>query len=736
MDDDARKYISELPDYGSPVTIGQLIHHTAGVRDWSSLMLFAGKDSRYEHHFDNDDVLALICRQKSLEYLPGSQYRYSSSGYVLLTEVIERVTGQSLVEFADEQLFTPLGLEHTFFDASYATVLPDRVESYRRTPDGRYERWLKLFDLYGDGGLITTVNDLAKWSAAFHEDRIAEPGIVKLMTTRGKLNSGEEIDYAMGLHYDNHREHATIRHNGGMLGYVAEGVHFPDLKLSVVVCGNTNEAWITGLAYDVADVFLPNGQVADLPAKPNLKPEPRRGSPDDYCGYYWNSAANFFRRVWYDSGNLWFDSGDGTRQLKLHQTDEYGFNLIDNSHAIAYVSLRPDADGTMTVYYDDPAPSADFVARKYDPTPPSSVDELTPLVGAYESDELPARYEFAIREAKLTMQINDGAPVTVFPPEDSRFIWNSKNMLWIGYGEIVFTRQDTGVVDGFTIGDARVSGVKFARVSKGGSVPTITVTPIGDNPDAGRFIDVGDAQIYYEVYGVGPPLLLLHGGLYGYISEFNAVIPELSKSFRVIAVATRGHGRSEIGSRGFSYRQFAEDAAKVLEKETTAPAYVIGFSDGARTAYHLAAFHPGLVRKVVGIGSGHKITDKARDWARSLAEVTFTEQNRDFVERRKRLMREPHRWTEFFNKLRESYVSGPQLADSDAARVSCELLLIGADADHNNSPLDIVHSRDTFGRASLAIVPNCDHVGLIKRREVWSNLVLPFLAASSPYVGP
>ena len=125
----------------------------------------------------------------------------------------------------------------------------------------------------------------------------------------------------------------------------------------------------------------------------------------------------------------------------------------------------------------------------------------------------------------------------------------------------------------------------------------------GANPAAGHYLQVDDAKIYYEIYGSGgTPLVLLHGGLYGYIEEFGELIQEVSKHRRVIAIATRGHGKSELGSQPFSYALFAKDAYTVIRHETTEKVDVLGFSDGAVTSYTLTAAHPELVRRLVAIG--------------------------------------------------------------------------------------------------------------------------------------
>jgi pimeloyl-ACP methyl ester carboxylesterase len=132
----------------------------------------------------------------------------------------------------------------------------------------------------------------------------------------------------------------------------------------------------------------------------------------------------------------------------------------------------------------------------------------------------------------------------------------------------------------------------------------------GANAAAGHYLSVDDAKIYYEIYGSGgTPLVLLHGGLYGYIEEFGELIGELSKHRRVIAIATRGHGMSELGTKPFSYALFAQDALAVIRHETNEQIDVLGFSDGAVTAYTLAAAHPELIRQLVAIGGPRKLAD-------------------------------------------------------------------------------------------------------------------------------
>jgi len=251
--------------------------------------------------------------------------------------------------------------------------------------------------------------------------------------------------------------------------------------------------------------------------------------------------------------------------------------------------------------------------------------------------------------------------------------------------------------------------------------------PYGSNEAVAHRVNVGDAKIYYETYGEGPPLLLLHGGLYGYIDEFSTQIPVLSRYFKVFAVATRGHGRSEIGSKPYSYRLFADDARAVLQRETDQPAVVIGFSDGARAAYVMAAVYPEAVRKVVAIGCGLRPIPLAIAWARQVTVESLQRDSWDFVADRQRLMPNPERWGNFVEKLKAAYLTSPQLTDRQAKKIKCPILIVGGDRDTNNPVKSFEQARDAIPHARLVIVPNAGHVDSLQRPSVLSDIVLPFV---------
>jgi pimeloyl-ACP methyl ester carboxylesterase len=251
--------------------------------------------------------------------------------------------------------------------------------------------------------------------------------------------------------------------------------------------------------------------------------------------------------------------------------------------------------------------------------------------------------------------------------------------------------------------------------------------PYGADDAAGHYLQVDDVKLYYEVYGEGPPVLLLHGGLYGYIDEFASYIDALRGRHTVIAPAMRGHGRSALGTRPFELRQQAREAHAVLAAVSPEPAVVIGFSHGARVAYALAAQHPEAVRRLVAIGAAAEASDSSADWAKGLTAARFEEQSSDFVRGRRALMPDPERWDEFFERLLRFYASGEGLPESLLESIRVPTLLIGGDGDFFTPVASLAATRDRIPGSRLLILPGYDHVASLQGPLVLEHFVLPFV---------
>lgn len=264
LDDDIRKYIPEMPDYGTPITINHLLHHTSGIRDIYTLMSLGGM--RIEDVFSDSEEIALIARQKELNFKPGDDYLYSNSGYFLLAEIVKRVTGKSLREFADERIFKPLGMTHTHFHDDPGHVMKWRAMSYE--PDGRggYRiSYLQNFDKIGAGGLYTSVEDLRRWDENYYTHQVGGDAMQQLIHTRGVLNNGDTITYAFGNNVTTYRGLRVDEHGGSLMGYKAEILRFPEQHFSVLATCNLGSINPGPLAEQVADVYLGSKMTAKEP---------------------------------------------------------------------------------------------------------------------------------------------------------------------------------------------------------------------------------------------------------------------------------------------------------------------------------------------------------------------------------------------------------------------------------------------------------------------------------------
>src|ERR1700722_17940427 len=191
LDDPVRKYIPELPDFGTPVTIRELLHHTSGLRDQWDLLGLAG----WRYSLDlitDDDVLAVMSRQRDLNFPPGSRHLYSNTGYTLLAQIVKRVSGESFREFTTTHIFQPLQMNNTRFRDDHAEVIKNIAYGYQPTQDA-FLISITNFDTVGATSLLTTVQDLALWDENFYHPRVGGLKLIEQLQERGKLNNGDLI---------------------------------------------------------------------------------------------------------------------------------------------------------------------------------------------------------------------------------------------------------------------------------------------------------------------------------------------------------------------------------------------------------------------------------------------------------------------------------------------------------------------------------------------------------------
>jgi len=247
--------------------------------------------------------------------------------------------------------------------------------------------------------------------------------------------------------------------------------------------------------------------------------------------------------------------------------------------------------------------------------------------------------------------------------------------------------------------------------------------PYGNNPKAGHYINTGDAKIYYELYGKGKPLVILHGGIVGSSLEMGQLIDSLAKRYQVIAVTTRGHGKSEIGKKTSSYPQKAEDVNAIIKAVTKDSVTVIGFSDGAYTGYFLAQKYPEKVKKLIAIGAG--------EWKQGFRSFNNSKKvlfglDSLYFKQQLTLMPEPQRYDQWLLTV-DKYYNTLSIGSETLGKIKCPVLVMAGEKDQNAPLKSVMAAYEMIPNAQLSIIPNAPHpVFLVNFSAVWAS-ILPFL---------
>ncbi|MGH9741938.1 MAG: serine hydrolase domain-containing protein [Candidatus Acidiferrum sp.] len=441
LDDDVRKYIPELPSYGKTITLREMLHHTSGLRDIFGLLLLGGRNVEDIH--TTPELLDLVSHQKNLNFMPGEEYLYSNTNYFLMGVVIHRATGKPLSQFAEENIFKPLGMTRTRFYDDRSVVVPGRVAAYEPRKGGGFQvDWSTNFDKVGDGGLMSSVDDLLLWDRNFYDNKLGKGTLLKELQTQGVLNNGKKIEYALGLEIKSYRGLPIVEHGGALFGYRTEILRFPKQKVSVICLCNLGTSNPGRLADQVADIYL-DGKLAARPASAGSV----HVDPQPFVGVYRNAESHSVLAISAEKGDL---IAFGTHFKALgpdHFAAEEGADLNFES--------KSSEPMTLTVVVGDTQPQ---VFEKFEPVK-SAVGEFSQYTGVYTSSELGATYRFTVKDGKLTLATNWQEPAVLDPSIKDEFEGP--------FGAtIVFRRDAAGHVAGCDLFAGRVRDIFFARSAK------------------------------------------------------------------------------------------------------------------------------------------------------------------------------------------------------------------------------------------------------------------------------
>jgi CubicO group peptidase (beta-lactamase class C family) len=426
LDDPARNYIPELPDYGKPITIRHLINHTSGLRDWGSVEGIAGWP-RTTREYTHAHVLEIVSRQRVLNYPPGAEYSYTNTGFNLAAILVSRVSGQSFPDFTREQIFTPLGMTSTQWRDDFRRIVHNRAVAYSQTGN-TFRQDMPFEDVYGNGGLLTTAGDLLRWNRNFTDAKVGGRALVDAQHLQGRLTDGRTIAYAAGLMVLHWKGLNEVSHSGSTAGYQAWLGRYPEQGLSVAVLCNVASANAAQLGHQVADVYLAS-VIREHP--------PNTGVTD-------SSVAGLYRSV-RDHRVLSVDVQDGKLRIDQRPIAEDGPRAeFEKGAAGKVVRLRMATQVDEGNYFEK--------VDRWSPPP----GELEGMTGEYSSDEAEVTFHVVLDKDRLMIRRRPDTTIALTPTYRDGF---SSSL-----GSVRFLRDSAGRVNELSIGEQRVWDMRFRRV--------------------------------------------------------------------------------------------------------------------------------------------------------------------------------------------------------------------------------------------------------------------------------
>ena len=457
LDDDIRKYLPEVPDFGEKITIRHLAHHTSGLRDQWNLLALAGW--RLDDVITKEHVLKLVANQKELNYKPGEEFLYCNTGFTLMGEIVARVTEQTFAEYCGKNIFEPLGMSNTLFYDDHQKIVKNRAYSYGTGEKG-FTKSVLSYANAGATSLFTTVEDLSQWAMNFENTKVGNANIMKMMHTKGVLNNGEEISYALGQFMDEYKGLNRVQHGGADAGYRTFLGRFPNQKFSVVVFSNLGNFNPNRMAAKIADIYLAEDIEAAKESKEkiekaNIVAPPNVGVSEadlkSYCGQY-ELQPGFIITISTENGLI---NAQATGQPKLTMTTiaQNQFEYKEAGILIIFDKNDKGAIEELTLKQG----GGEFKAPRLVEFDAKSVD-LSMFAGKYYSEELSTFYTFLVEDGELIARHPRHEDIKLKLVKKDIF---SGDKWFFGQAEII--RSNIGVITGCKVSSGRVRGVWFER---------------------------------------------------------------------------------------------------------------------------------------------------------------------------------------------------------------------------------------------------------------------------------
>ena len=456
LDDTLNNYFPDFPEYANKINIRHLLNHTSGIRDYLQLAYLKGFED--DDFYVDDNIMEWLANQTDLNFAPGEEFLYSNSGYWLLGQIVKKISGTNLADFAQKEIFEPLKMNNTHFHNDHTQIVKNRASGYVPSENDRYRISMTTLDAIGDGGVFTTINDIKKWDNAYYNSEVLSQFFWKMMTEQGVLNNGEVIDYASGLFISEYKGLKTISHGGSFVGFRAELLRFPDQHLSIAIFANRGDANPSAMANQVADIMLKGSLIDANTATQDAIKNIKNNSfiklsaieLKNYAGNYWNENDSYARKIYVKNDTLrYYRNKDNESVLMPISANE--FKMI-NVNADLLIRFDNKEKRSMTVIANGGKPEF------FDTYHPKvyTTQELANFVGTYYSKELDVFYSLKLEDDLLTLYINDSKKSPLKSIMKGLFSDDD-------YGSFQFENDQEGKLIGFRLAAGRVKNLKFEK---------------------------------------------------------------------------------------------------------------------------------------------------------------------------------------------------------------------------------------------------------------------------------
>ena len=448
FDDDIRKHLPDLPDFGEKITIRHLLHHTSGLRSLHALLELAGW--RGDDTRTNADLNRFLLKQTDLNFKPGEEYLYCNTGYMLMVDIIEKVTGEKFTVWMKSSIFDELGMPNTYVEDQYNRVVANNATSYHGRTE--FERAVEYWGYVGSGNIHSNTSDLLQWLNNFYNPKKGWESAFAKLQTLNLLTDGSLNNYAFGVEVENHLGQKRISHGGAIGGFRSFAATYPTEKLSIVVLTNFSGGNPQGNSDKIAELFIEEAAQA-MGKQADVKSVVISGeSLKKFEGTYWNSRQKMARKIYVKNDTLTYHRS-ANRESALIPVSENTFRM-------------PYPTGDLTVRFEKKKDSDQFIISaegqstgyfdKVEIITPTA-EELSEYAGTYYSPEVESSYTISIKGDNLTFYHSRHGDINMKLSHKDVFIGDWPLIV------VEMHRDENNAIDGLYISNGRVRNMWFGR---------------------------------------------------------------------------------------------------------------------------------------------------------------------------------------------------------------------------------------------------------------------------------